>query len=217
MAAFAAEDDELPTSSRTQGMSARVPARPASAPVPEARPRGFGKEREAPGPSRLRPDSMDDEPTASVSTSGPTPAPTPRRDARPPVPVATPVLAPAVVLEDREASASMASSPLASPSVRPVAARTPRGGSSARPVPTSTFNFSIPTSILPPHPPAAVQATPVGSKRPIVAVDTEMADGTPGTPSRSSRKRRNMHGPEAEEKEKERANRRHHRRGGGLA
>ncbi|RSH78833.1 uncharacterized protein EHS24_001752 [Apiotrichum porosum] len=93
-------------------------------------------------------------------------------------------------------------------------------------LPTSTFNFSIPTTLEIPPQSGPAQTGPIGSKRPII--DAEMADGTinvgaaPSTPSRSggrASKRRSLGlglgMADQEEKEPRSADRRRQPRRGG--
>lgn len=223
MAAFAADDDDVPTTTGRQ--SAPPPPngtiiphmrnaghqRHNSAPV-DGRVKGFGKDREPIGPSSLR--------TETVETDEPS-----RR------------LAPPSTALERSPSDGItgvpppSSSPMGSPSItRPLvppplrlqrASSSRNTSSSSVNVPTSTFNFSIPTTLEIPSSSGPAQTGSIGSKRPII--DTEMADGTlPTTPSRSggrASKRRSMANLSNLEDEKEPRSadrRRPPRRGGGF-
>lgn len=220
---FEAEDTDAPVAPRAQSVAASsssfqrntTPQRPSSAPIPEAKLR-----KDAPGPSSLRHDAMDaDEPTPSSSRT-----PTARNPAS-----AT------TILERSPAEASLAvpvpsSSPLPSPSnprqiaSQPLHTRQMNRVPSSSTVPTSSsFNFSLPTSISIPSlelPPASgpAQSGSIGSKRPII--EAEMTENNLATPvrgqGRHAAKRRSMGlGPQDGE-EKERGNeRRRGRRGGG--
>ncbi|KAL1406123.1 hypothetical protein Q8F55_007806 [Vanrija albida] len=217
MVAFAADEDEAekPSTSaaaaaaaaaRSQSLAAPQPQhqrqfaaaqtthqRPASAPVPDARPRGFAR-----GESSLRTDAnaMDADEGAGASSSAGSSrrpiAPSHLERTQPDVPLAPP-----------------SSSPISSPSgvgraIAPTRllrnmSRVPSSSASSSSAPTSSFNFSIPPAYTIPTlelPPASgpAQTGPIGSKRPIV--DTEMSDSAPSTPVRGgggrASKRRSM-------------------------
>lgn len=249
MAAFAADDEEQlgtaqrPATSQAQPLShiaatrQFAPQRPASAPIPgPARNAGAGFARDSrdhlrdtPGPSSLRTEMMEEE-----SPVAPTPAP--RRQA-------SSLASSSTLALDRSPSDGIvapiplpSSSPTSSPSlmrgIAPPPLRLQRNlgsraaSSSTTLLPTSTFNFSIPTTLEIPPQSGPAQTGPIGSKRPII--DAEMADGTinvgaaPSTPSRSggrASKRRSLGlglgMADQEEKEPRSADRRRQPRRGG--
>ncbi|KLT41431.1 hypothetical protein CC85DRAFT_286462 [Cutaneotrichosporon oleaginosum] len=156
------EDDEVPTPVQRPAPRS-TPVRPASAPVLDSR------VRPTPGPSTLRP-------MPGPSPLRPTPGPSnPRTE---------------TTEEPRPATVSslLADAPSSpAPSPRPIVAsrRTP-----SRPVPSSTFNFSLPSQLIPSiELPPAGPPVPTGAKRPLI--DAEMSEDST-TPRQGRGKRRNV-------------------------